>query len=153
LLGGGLSARGAIRWRIGPFASAKVAKPKVGKVKLDAKVTAALDRRPSETIPNAPRPKKQPKAHTSVQPLTPIVTPIPQPPEPPPCPEDGSDSASKQYDEECPPEPAGPTGATGVTGVTGTAGSTENGGTEYVEGTPPTTAPELAKTPETVNSE
>jgi hypothetical protein len=38
LLGGGLSAQGAVRWRIGPFASADATTPATGKVKIDHKV-------------------------------------------------------------------------------------------------------------------
>lgn len=37
LLGGGLSAQGAVRWRIGPFASADATTPAAGKVKIDHK--------------------------------------------------------------------------------------------------------------------
>ncbi len=38
LLGSGLSAQGAVRWRIGPFASADATTPTTGKVKIDHKV-------------------------------------------------------------------------------------------------------------------
>jgi hypothetical protein len=38
LLGSGLSAQGAVRWRIGPFASANATTPATGKVKIDHKV-------------------------------------------------------------------------------------------------------------------
>ena len=38
LLGSGLSAQGAVRWRIGPFASADATTPAAGKVKIDHKV-------------------------------------------------------------------------------------------------------------------
>jgi hypothetical protein len=38
LLGSGLSAQGAVRWRIGPFASADATTPTTGTVKIDHKV-------------------------------------------------------------------------------------------------------------------
>jgi hypothetical protein len=144
LLGGGLTARGVVR--IGPLASKKT-KGETGTVKLDRKVTATLERL-AEPPPSPPPPKSH--RHKTPPPPPPPEPPPPPTPEPPePC---GGDSASKQY-EECPPGPTGPTGATGGTGATGYTGYTENGGTEYVAGTPPTTTPGLSKNPETVNSE
>jgi hypothetical protein len=134
LLGGGLSTRGDLTWSIGPFAS-KAKKEKKGKVKVARKVEEALAPPPLATPSSAPnKPPPERKAKPNVPIVIPVPPPPPPPPEPEPCPQ--GDSSSEQYDD-CLPQPTpADTGTTGAAGATGNSesGSSQNGGTEYVQG-------------------
>lgn len=136
LLGGGLSARGAIKWRLGPLASSKASVAKLSKLTLSPSAEEELN--PPPPAPPPHRGPRHKKSHIHVSPPIPIPTPTPTPL--PPCPE--TDSGGIQYNE-CLPEPTGPTGPTGPEEPQ----PTENGGTEA----PPEdagTAPEPEPSPE-----
>lgn len=147
LLGGGLSARGAVRWRLGPFGN-KAVKEKPLAVKVDRKVAVRLRRAqsPSPVSPPLPHPSETPKARISRAPQLPPAVAIEE--EEPPC--SGSESVQEQYENECLPEPTSDGGSTGDGNGSGASepSPTENGGTEA----PPETEPDTIAAPEQTTS-
>jgi hypothetical protein len=136
LLGGGLSARGTVRWRIGPIGNVKkVLKPKVN---VDPEVVTAWHRQRSPAIENPPPPEKpgsKPEA---------IAGPVP----PPPVPiedeekEDSPACEDEQYSDCLPESPENTSQSTTNSASTESPVSSTkgpaNGSTEYTEGSVPT---------------
>ncbi|HEX3172827.1 MAG TPA: hypothetical protein VHQ43_01245 [Solirubrobacterales bacterium] len=147
LLGGGLSARGDITWRIGPFASKASKTKKDGQVRVAKHVEESLGpspiASPSSAPPSNPPPKKNPSPGPVIPPPPPPIPP--PPPDPGPCPD--GDSSDRQY-EDCVPQPT-PADTDNGTDITPSTKTTTNGGIEYEEEATPgsglsTAAPEGA---------